>query len=101
MKYPITDDMNHCLICASDNIHIHHAIAGNANRAKSTKFNLVMPLCPKHHNMSNNSVHLNPDMGVMSKIIGQLAFEKRKCAEGMTEDEARQEFRNQFGKSYL
>lgn len=99
---PITDDMTHCIICGTgENIHKHHLIAGTSNRKKSTEFQLVVPLCAKHHNLGNNSMHLNPDMMILGKIIGQLAFEKQYCAFNYTYEEAREKFRNVFGKSYL
>lgn len=102
MNYPITDDMNHCLICGTPtNIHRHHLCCGTSNRAKSTEYKLLVPLCVSHHNLGNNSVHLNSDMAVLSKIIGQLAFEKQMCAIGYSEDEARALFRKEFGKSHI
>lgn len=99
---PITDYMNMCLICGStQNIHKHHLCMGNANRQKSEDYLLYIPLCAKHHNMSDMSVHHNKEMNVMSRIIGQLAFEKQYCAFGYTYEEAREKFIKEFGKSFL
>nr|DAW76340.1 MAG TPA: CcmH protein [Caudoviricetes sp.] len=46
-------------------------------------------------------IHGNPMAEAMSKIIGQLAWEKRAVAEGQTEEEAREAFRKRYGESYL
>ena len=42
-----------------------------------------------------------PEMNVMSKIIGQLAWERNYCAEGHSVEEARQAFMERYGKSYI
>jgi len=101
-KSVITDCEGMCLICNStQNIHIHHCIEGTAGRRKSEDYGLTIPLCAKHHNMSNNSVHLNSEMNVMSHIIGQLAFEREMSFRGYAKDECRARFRTEFGKSYI
>jgi hypothetical protein len=46
-------------------------------------------------------IHDNPMAEKMSKIIGQLAYEKRKVSEGMTEEQARESFRKRYSNSYL
>jgi hypothetical protein len=46
-------------------------------------------------------LHGNFMAETLSKIVGQLAYEKKKCAEGFTEDDAREEFRRRYGKSWL
>lgn len=38
---------------------------------------------------------------MMSKMMGQLAWEKRAVAGGKTEKEAREAFRSRYGISYL
>lgn len=106
-KSIITKYENYCIICGKPTNHTHHCIEGTANRAMSEKYGLTIPLCPEHHNMGNKSVHHQTEMNVMSHIIGQLAYERRYCAEkrGLPfeplEEEARQSFRERFGKSYL
>ena len=106
----ITKYLDTCLICGAQREAIHHGIAGTANRAKSDKWNLLIPLCARHHNMSNMSVHGNREMNVMSHIISQLAFEKEffksritasKSEKEQMQEDARTLFRNEFGKSFL
>ncbi len=107
MESIITKYTKNCIICGRPTNHMHHCIEGTANRQMSENFGLKIPLCPDHHNLGNNSVHLQTEMNVMSHIIGQLAYERRFCAEkrGLPfeplEEEARQSFREKFGKSYL
>lgn len=104
MKSIITEYENMCVICNSmENIHIHHCIEGGTSglRQKSEDYGLKIPLCAKHHNMSNMSVHMNKEMNVMSHIIGQLAFEREMSFQGFAKDECRAKFRAEFGRSYL
>ena len=46
-------------------------------------------------------VHDNTTAEKLSKIAGQLAWEKHCVASGHTEDEARELFRKRYGRSYL
>ncbi len=106
----ITDWTEFCLICGGEAECEHHAIPGTANRAKSEEFKLVIPLCNNCHNMSRDSIHRNPKMAAMSKIIGQLAFAKEYFKSKLTasenekrqmEQDAKEMFIDTFGKSYL
>lgn len=99
-KSCVTEYELNCVICGRPTTTTHHLIEGNGKRPLSDKYGLLVPLCDAHHNMSNNSVHLNPAMQAMGHIIGQLAFEKDFYRKG-AEDPAREEFRRIFGKSYL
>lgn len=100
----ITNDLEHCIICGNPTVAIHHAIGGTANRRLSDEDRLLIPLCPKHHNMdSKESVHLNPIIARWSKMVGQLAFETEMVSTGKakSKDEARKQFRLRYGKSFL
>lgn len=102
MKSIITSDTDHCLICGSPVVVEHHAISGTSGRKLADKDGLTIHLCPKHHNIdSRESVHLNATIAKWSKIVGQLAYEKKIVSEGHTEAEARDIFRRRYGKSYL
>lgn len=90
-----------CVICgAAQTIHHHHLLEGS-KRGLATEDGLIIPLCAYHHDMSAVSVHLSPEMNKMSKIIGQLAWERNYCAEGHTVDQAREEFIRRYGKAYI
>lgn len=92
MESLITKDMEHCYICKGQAECIHHIFYGTANRKNSDKYKLVVPLCNKHHNMSNNSVHFNREMDITVKKIAQRKFE---------EIHGHEEFIKIFGKNYL
>ena len=114
----ITDWPEFCLICGAKAEHTHHAIPGTANRAKSDRYGLLMPLCANCHDMSRDSIHKNPKMASMSKIIGQLAYERDAAimycltSDSIREDNAihlkelveqtiRDSFVKEFGKSFV
>lgn len=76
-KSIITNDMEHCLVCGTDfNIHIHHCIYGNGKRKLSDKYGLVVPLCAKHHNMSDEAVHFNKVFDTKLKQHTQKKFQE-------------------------
>lgn len=100
MKSAITEFTENCILCNKPLVECHHTEYGNKNRSLADKYELVIPLCAEHHR-GNMSVHQNKELMVMSHIIGQLAFEKKMCAEGMTEEDSRKEFMRVFGRSYL
>ncbi len=81
-----------CYICGTRaNLHKHHVFNGYANRSLSEKFGLWVWLCAEHHNMSNNSVHMNKEMDLNLKRESQEIFEKTHT---------REEFMRIFGKNY-
>lgn len=103
----ITKYEKYCVICGKPAEAVHHLVEGSNGRNKSEKFDMKCPLCAECHNMTDNSVHFNSKMNAMSHIIGQLWFERNYILakhelpfEGLDE-EAREQFRKEFGKSYL
>lgn len=94
MKYAVFD-----LVDGTPCVERHH-VFGGSNRSKSDEDGLWVPLTKAHHT-GKMSVHMNHEMNVMCHIIGQLAYEKHIVAEGYTEEEAREKFRDRYGKSYL
>lgn len=85
---------NLCLICNKAGAEVHHLVFGTANRKLSDEDKLCVPLCREHHEFMHKNAKI-------SRIIGQLMYERDKCAEGMSVEEARINFRNRYGKSYL
>lgn len=89
----------------------HHCIFGNGLRTLAEKDGLWIPLTNAEHNMSPNGliyqIHENPAAEALSKICGQLAWEKeylaRMCEIPFYEvkEEAREAFRKRYGRSYL
>lgn len=87
---------------------IHHCVFGTGLRALSEIYGLTIPLTNAEHNMSPqgtiNQIHGNPAAEKLSKMLGQIAFEKeyyRKQLYNDDSDPARDKFRKVFNKSYL
>ena len=98
----ITEYIDFCLICGKPRECEHHLLRGS-RRQLAEDDDLTMPMCDDCHNMGEKDrvLHGNFMAEALSKIVGQLAYEKKKCAEGFTEDDAREEFRRIYGKSWL
>lgn len=86
--------MEYCAICGKQTKEIHHLVFGTANRKLSDEDKLCMSLCREHHEF----LHKN---ATISRIIGQLMYERNKCAEGYSIEASRQSFRLRYGRSYL
>lgn len=80
--------------------HRHHCIFGK-NHKLADEDGLWVPLEPNAHNGSKCSAHFCHYVQRLLQIIAQLAWEKKKVAEGFSEDDAREEFRKRYGESYL
>lgn len=85
----------------------HHLIWGDAGakREKADEDQLILPLTAEEHTTGQKAerIHGNPMAEKLSKMLGQLAWEKeyyRKAA-GNDTDPAREAFRKRYGKSYL
>lgn len=104
MKSVFKQDPGSCYICEHflgqacryNYLEEHHIFYGTANRAKSEKYGLKVKLCMSHHkgniNGNKGAVHFNPEYDRKLKEIGQRKFE---------ENHSREEFRKEFGKSWL
>ena len=87
-----------CFLCGrndpSDPLEKHHLLGG-ANRKKSEKYGLVVYLCGNRcHRNGKMAVHRNGDQMRRLRRYGQL---KAMQEHGWTEED----FRREFGKSYL
>lgn len=91
-KSVVVKDMEHCYVCGSPYIHIHHIFFGTANRKISDKYGYVVPLCQEHHTGSAG-VHFNKSLDLHLKKLSQEHFEAHI---GQRED-----FRRVFGKSFI
>lgn len=99
----VTEYNEYCMFCGRPTEAKHHLIYGKGNRKLAEQDGLKIPCCNNCHNMGNimNRIHGNPMAEAMSKVIGQLAWEKRAVSGGMKEEEARETFRARYGESYL
>ena len=76
IKSILIDDLNHCLICGSPHVEIHHCIFGTANRRIADKYGLVIALCREHHT-GPHGVHFDPVLDRDIKMGTQKMFEER------------------------
>ena len=88
----VVEDMEHCFVCGSPYIQIHHCIYGTANRKLSDRYGLIVPLCQEHHT-GRTGVHQNRGLDIHLKKLSQKRFE---AVYG-----ANISFRDVFGKSFL
>ena len=91
----------------------HHLCFGRGIRNLAEEDGLYIFLTNSEHNLSPqgtiNQIHGNPAAEKLSKICGQLAFEKHYVAEFLREhykfdgieEKAREAFRKRYGASYL
>ena len=83
---------------------MHHLIMGSGLRELADEDGLFIPLTHAEHNMSKFCIHGHPAAEKLSKMLGQMAWEKeylvKQLPEGMKE-EAREQFRKRYGISYL
>lgn len=98
----------------------HHLVFGKGSfwRRLSEEYGLKIPLLNREHNMSSegtsHQIHDNVAAEHLSKMLGQVAFEKYYLAEKLASgenlghqsaedwmDESREEFRRVFGESFL
>ena len=83
-----------CIFCYSPAQEVHHLEFGRANRKLADIDGLTVPVCRECHEL----LHKHDKI---SKVIGQLAYERDRCSEGHSKKEARASFRSRYGKSYL
>ncbi|KSV60291.1 hypothetical protein [Acetivibrio ethanolgignens] len=88
----LVDDMTHCIYCNRP-AEEHHVFFGNPNRAAADRRRLVVPLCSEHHRTGKDAPHKNRIVDMTLKCWAQTVYEE-KCG-------TREDFRREFGKSYL
>jgi hypothetical protein len=91
-KSVVIEDMEHCFVCGSSKVQVHHIFFGTANRRISDKYGYVAPLCAAHHT-GDAGVHFNKDFDLYLKKLAQAHFESQIGT--------REDFRKVFGKSWL
>lgn len=107
MKSIVTEFTEICAICGkSENIISHHLVFGRGMRELADKDKLILPMCNDCHNMSHyltSRIHDNPMAESLSKMVGQLAWEKEfyRASHSGKQDKARMAFMNRYGRSYL
>lgn len=93
-----------CAFCGKplNNRTEHHLLFGK-DRAYAEQDGIKLPVCDNCHTMGKGTerIHGNIMAEKLSRMMGQLAYEKMKVAEGCSLEEARESFRKRYGKSFL
>lgn len=104
-KSIVTEYAGICAFCGAPAECEHHLLFGNGIRKLAEADGIKLPSCNKCHNLGAlcERIHDNPMAETLSKMVGQLAWEKEayKSLVGATYDQARNEFRKRYGQSYL
>ena len=109
MKGIVTEYDSVCFLCGRPAEAEHHLVFGIASRELAEKDGLKVPICNDCHNAGaiRNRLHDNPVSEKLSKMIGQLAWEKEKILDmyasdkEQTKKQVRKEFMARYGKSFL
>ena len=111
----VTQHETICFICGRRAEAEHHLIFGTAGRELSEKDGLKVPVCNNCHNMGQKlcRIHENPMAERMSKMIGQLAWEREWLLKNTVTinskgqlakvegNVVRSQFMKRYGRSYL
>lgn len=111
-KSIITDYMEISAFSGKPAESTHHCVFGSGLRRLADQDRLIIGLTHDEHNMGEliERIHGNPAAEKLSKMVGQLAWERHWIAErlkqlhpgaGDIESEAREAFRKRYSISYL
>lgn len=103
-KSIVTKYTDICFSCNRPCSTEHHLLFGNGMRALADKDRVTLPACDQCHVTGEllRRIHDNPMAEKLSRIAGQLAWEKHCIAQsGCSEDEARERFRQRYRESFL
>lgn len=105
MKSVLTKYNGFCIFCGKPTQTEHHLLFGIGIRELAEEDGIKIPVCDAEHNMagSTRQIHDNSVAEKLSKIAGQLAWEKEyyRSLYGNEDDPAREAFRERYGRSYL
>lgn len=90
-RYSILNNLDYCYFCGKTAECTHEVFFG-VDRQASIKNGFCVGLCHAHHNLTNDSVHMNRDMDLQLKQLYQREYEK---------EHTRDEFRKIISMSYL
>lgn len=91
-KSIMVEDTENCIFCGRP-AEEHHVFFGARNRKIADKHGLVVPLCYLHHREGADAPHKNRILDLSLKCWGQAIYEQKIGT--------REDFRREFGKSYL
>ena len=87
-----TDDLDHCMFTGSSMVERHH-IFGASNRKRSEKYGFIAPLRPDLHPNGASAGKQAKEVDTYLKQMAQRYYEEHYGT--------RDDFRREFGKSYL
>lgn len=94
------DYADYDLLDGSPNVERHHCIMG-PDREKADEDGLWVPLTKAHHTSGKLAVHTCKEIRVLLEMLAQVSYERDRCAEGLSREEAREKFRRRYGRSFL
>ena len=105
MKSIVTKYIKYCAFCGKPTEAEHHLIFGRGMRELAEEDGLKLPACNSCHNMGTKleRIHENSMAEKLSKMLGQLAWEKEyyKSLTDEEDDIAREAFQKRYKRSYL
>lgn len=103
MKSTLTEYTKNCSFCGKPTTIPHHLLFGNASRKLADEDGLIIPVCENCHTLNpvKSKIHDNPMAEALSKMLGQIAYEKNMIERGMDKEEAREQFMKRYGRSYI
>lgn len=93
-RYSIIQDQKECYVCHRTNGLHQHEIWFGRNRQHSIQDGLVVYLCGRHHNLSNEGVHFNHELDLKLKKIAEQKWIN-------TYHKSKEEFIQRYGKNLL
>lgn len=91
----------YCAFCGRPCETEHHLIFGRGMRQLAEEDGIKLTVCGCCHVSGHSRIHNNPMAEKLSKMLGQVAYEKERAFDGMNREEARESFRKRYGRSYL
>ena len=110
MKSKVTEYEQYSAFSGKPSECQHHLIYGRGKHNLADQDGLTIGLTNTEHNLSSNGtinqIHDNPAAEKLSKIAGQLAWERNYIIDKFGDfdelsHEARESFRKRYGESYL
>ncbi len=92
-KSIVTEYEGICFLCGKPSEAEHHLVFGVGIKQIADKDRLTVPICNNCHNTGEvkRRIHDNPVAEKMSKMIGQLAWEKEYLTQDMVHHNAESE----------
>lgn len=101
----VTEYNQNCAICGRPTEEEHHLLFGTGLRELAEMDGIKIPICSNCHTLNpvTQRIHDNSMAEKLSKVAGQLAWEKHYIAqhEGVSEADAREKFRSRYHNSWL